>query len=312
MASQPGHDKETAGPSPACGSCTEPDCSAGKRRSGENDDEFKDRQLLESRLCRIWHKVVVLSGKGGVGKSTVAVNLAVALMLAGKKVGLLDVDIHGPSIPTMLGLEGEKLQGGADGLVPVEVGGLKVMSIGFFLNSQDDAVIWRGPLKMGVIKQFLKDVAWGDLDYLIIDSPPGTGDEPLSVVQLIGKLDGAVVVTTPQKVAAVDVRKSINFCRKLNVPVLGVVENMSGFACPKCGEVTTVFCSGAGRGIARDMLVPFLGSVPIDPMLAEACDNGQAFVQHFASTPTAKALLAIARPLIALEENDKHERKDKS
>lgn len=302
MASQPEHDKEAAGPSPACSSCAEPDCSATKRRSDESDEEFKDRQLLDSRLCRIRHKVVVLSGKGGVGKSTVAVNLAVALMLAGKKVGLLDVDIHGPSIPTMLGLEGEQLQGGADGLVPVEAGGLKVMSIGFFLNSQDDAIIWRGPLKMGVIKQFLKDVAWGDLDYLIIDSPPGTGDEPLSVCQLIGKLDGAVVVTTPQKVAAVDVRKSINFCRKLNVPVLGVVENMSGFACPKCGEVTTVFCSGAGREIARDMLVPFLGSVPIDPMLAEACDNGQAFVQHFASTPTAKALLAIARPLLALDD----------
>jgi ATP-binding protein involved in chromosome partitioning len=315
MASEPGHDKETAGPSPACGSCTEPDCSAGKRRSGENDEEFKDRQLLESRLCRIRHKVVVLSGKGGVGKSTVAVNLAVALMLAGKKVGLLDVDIHGPSIPTMLGLEGEKLQGGADGLVPIEVGGLKVMSIGFFLNSQDDAVIWRGPLKMGVIKQFLKDVVWGDLDYLIIDSPPGTGDEPLSVVQLIGTLDGAVIVTTPQKVAAIDVRKSISFCRKLNVPVLGVVENMSGFACPKCGEVTQVFRSGAGQEIARDMLVPFLGSIPIDPKVAEACDNGKAFIHHYASTPAAKAMLAMVQPLLALDDKKtetENERKDKS
>jgi ATP-binding protein involved in chromosome partitioning len=301
MASEPELDKEATGPSPACGSCSDPDCSAAERKKDEGDEEFKDRQLLESRLCRIRHKVVVLSGKGGVGKSTVAVNLAVALMLAGKKVGLLDVDIHGPSVPTMLGLEHEQLEGGADGLVPIEVGGLKVMSIGFFLNNPDEAVIWRGPLKMGVIKQFLKDVAWGDLDYLVIDSPPGTGDEPLSVVQLIGKVDGAIVVTTPQKVAAVDVRKSVNFCRQLKVPVLGIVENMSGFACPKCGEVTQVFRSGAGQQIARDMLVPYLGAIPLDPQLAEACDTGRAFVHHYASTPTAKVMLDLVQPLLTLE-----------
>jgi ATP-binding protein involved in chromosome partitioning len=294
--------EQNAGPSPTCGSCTEQDCSSAKRRSGENDEEFKDRQLLESRLCRIRHKVVVLSGKGGVGKSTVAVNLAVALMMAGKRVGLLDADIHGPSVPTMLGLEREQLQGGPDGLLPVEVGGLKVMSIGFFLNDPDEAIIWRGPLKMGVLKQFLKDVAWGDLDYLIIDSPPGTGDEPLSVCQLIGKLDGAIVVTTPQKVAAIDVRKSVNFCRQLKVPVLGIVENMSGFACPKCGEVTQVFRSGAGQEIARDMQAPYLGAIPLDPQVAEACDTGRAFVHHYASTPTAKAMLSVVRPLLALDE----------
>jgi len=294
--------EQNAGPSPTCGSCTEQDCSSAKRRSGENDEEFKDRQLLESRLCRIRHKVVVLSGKGGVGKSTVAVNLAVALMMAGKRVGLLDADIHGPSVPTMLGLEREQLQGGPDGLVPIEVGGLKVMSIGFFLNDPDEAIIWRGPLKMGVLKQFLKDVAWGDLDYLIIDSPPGTGDEPLSVCQLIGKLDGAIVVTTPQKVAAIDVRKSVNFCRQLKVPVLGIVENMSGFACPKCGEVTQVFRSGAGQEIARDMQAPYLGAIPLDPQVAEACDTGRAFVHHYASTPTAKAMLSVVRPLLALDE----------
>jgi ATP-binding protein involved in chromosome partitioning len=294
--------EQNADPSPTCGSCTEQDCSSAKRRSGENDEEFKDRQLLESRLCRIRHKVVVLSGKGGVGKSTIAVNLAVALMMAGKRVGLLDADIHGPSVPTMLGLEREQLQGGPDGLVPIEVGGLKVMSIGFFLNDPDEAIIWRGPLKMGVLKQFLKDVAWGDLDYLIIDSPPGTGDEPLSVCQLIGKLDGAIVVTTPQKVAAIDVRKSVNFCRQLKVPVLGIVENMSGFACPKCGEVMPVFCSGAGQEIARDMLVPYLGAIPLDPQVAESCDTGRAFVHHYASTPTAKAMLSVVRPLLALDD----------
>jgi ATP-binding protein involved in chromosome partitioning len=311
MASQPEPDKETTGSSPACGSCTKTDCSATQPRSGESAEDFKDRQLLESRLCRIKHKVVVLSGKGGVGKSTIAVNLAVTLALEGKKVGLLDADIHGPSVPTMLGLDGEHPQGGPDGLVAPEVGGLKVMSIGFFLQSPDDAIIWRGPLKMGVLKQFLKDVAWGDLDYLIVDSPPGTGDEPLSVVQLIGKVDGAIVVTTPQKVAAADVRKSVNFCRKLNVPVLGVVENMSGFACPKCGELTQVFRTGAGQQIAKDMLVPFLGAIPLDPQVAEASDSGRAFVHQYASTPTAKAMLTVVRPVLALEENDQPERKEK-
>jgi len=311
MTGKPEPDKETTNAAPECASCSDKDCAASARRKDETDEELKDRRLLASRLCRIRHKVVVLSGKGGVGKSTVAVNLAVALMMAGKRVGLLDVDIHGPSVPTMLGLEHEQLQGGADGLVPAEVGGLKVMSIGFFLNNPDDAVIWRGPLKMGVIKQFLKDVAWGDLDFLIIDSPPGTGDEPLSVCQLIGKLDGAIVVTTPQKVAAIDVRKSVNFCRQLKVPVLGVVENMSGFACPKCGEVTQVFRTGAGQEIARDMLVPYLGAIPLDPKVAETCDNGRAFVHHFASTPTAKALLAIARPLLALDDKKTEADKDR-
>jgi Mrp family chromosome partitioning ATPase len=257
------------------------------------DAEFEDRQALQSRLCRIRHKIVVLSGKGGVGKSTVAVNLAAALMLSGKRVGLLDVDIHGPSIPTMLGLERERVRGSEDGLLPVDVGGLQVMSLGFLLGHQDDAVIWRGPMKMNVIKQFLKDVVWGDLDYLIIDSPPGTGDEPLSVCQLIGALDGAVIVTTPQKVAAVDVRKSITFCRQLHVPVLGVVENMSGFACPKCGEVTQILPSGGGRRIAEDMNVPFLGAIPMDPKIAEAADSGRALLGQDSASPLARAMNEI-------------------
>jgi ATP-binding protein involved in chromosome partitioning len=284
-----------------CDICGDKECSAAQRKKGESDQDFQDRQVLESRLCRIRHKIVVLSGKGGVGKSTVAVNLAVALNLAGKKVGLLDVDIHGPSVPTMLGLEGEMLQGGGDGLQPIDMEGMKVMSLGFLLRNPDDAVIWRGPMKMGVIKQFLKDVTWGDLDYLIIDAPPGTGDEPLSVCQLIGKLDGAVVVTTPQKVATIDVRKSISFCRQLGVPVLGVVENMSGFACPKCGEVTQILRAGGGRQISEDMHVPFLGSIPMDPEIAAACDDGQAFVQYYALSPTAIIMQKIIEPLLALD-----------
>jgi ATP-binding protein involved in chromosome partitioning len=270
---------------------------------GQKEDraaaESRERQEIESRLGRIGHKIIVLSGKGGVGKSTVAVNLAAALMMEGKRVGLLDVDIHGPSIPTMLGLERATVEGQDGEMLPVDVDGLKVMSLGFFLRNQDDAVIWRGPLKMSVIKQFLKDVAWGDLDFLVIDSPPGTGDEPLSVCQLMGKLDGAVIVTTPQKVSAVDVRKSISFCRRLMVPVLGVIENMSGFACPQCGEITAIFQSGGGRRIAEDMGVPFLGSLPMDPEIAEACDSGQAFIRRYPASPTARIMREIIKPIIA-------------
>ena len=283
-----------------CSGCDNSDCAAQQRQPNEGDKEFAERQKLQARLCRIKHKIVVLSGKGGVGKSTVAVNLAAALTLAGKEVGLLDVDIHGPSIPTMLGLEGETIQGHEGELFPAEVGKMKVMSLGFFLQSQDDAVIWRGPLKMGAIKQFLKDVAWGDLDYLIIDSPPGTGDEPLSVCQIIGELTGAVIVTTPQKVAAVDVRKSISFCHQLKVPVLGVIENMSGFVCPHCGKTTDILKSGGGARMAKEMGVPFLGSIPIDPQIALACDEGKAFINAYANSPTAKIMQEIIKPIADL------------
>lgn len=276
-----------------CDTCGDSDCSAQKQKKEESPEEYADRRKLQATLCRIQHKIVVLSGKGGVGKSTVAVNLATALALNGLRVGLLDVDIHGPSIPTMLGLENEKLKGGPDGLFPVEFGGLKIMSMGFLLENSDDAVIWRGPMKMGVIKQFLTDVHWGDLDYLIVDAPPGTGDEPLSLCQLIQPLDGAIVVTTPQKVAAVDVRKSISFCKRLDVPVLGVIENMSGFACPKCGEVTQILPAGGGKKIATDMDVPYLGSIPMDPAIAQAADSGQAFIYHSSKTPTGEIMQKI-------------------
>lgn len=276
-----------------CDSCRDAGCSAKNRRQDESDQDYADRQRLEAKLCRIKHKIVVLSGKGGVGKSTVAVNLATALALNGLRVGLLDVDIHGPSIPTMLGLEGEILKGNEGDLPPLELGGMKIMSIGFLLRNPDDAIIWRGPMKMGVIKQFLTDVNWGDLDYLIVDTPPGTGDEPLSLCQLIGPLTGAVIVTTPQKVAAVDVRKSVSFCRRLKVPVLGIVENMSGFVCPKCGELTQILPEGGGHKIASDMNVTFLGAIPMDPALAHSGDSGKVFIYHFSETPTGKIMQGI-------------------
>ncbi len=276
-----------------CDSCGDSSCSAKSKRQGEKDQDHADRRRLQARLCRIQHKIVVLSGKGGVGKSTVAVNLATALALNGLRVGLLDVDIHGPSVPTMLGLENETLKGTEGELYPVECGGLKVMSIGFLLQNPDHAVIWRGPMKMGVIKQFLTDVNWGDLDYLIVDAPPGTGDEPLSLCQLIQPLDGAVIVTTPQRVAAIDVRKSISFCQQVHVPVLGVVENMSGFVCPKCGELTQILPEGGGRKIASDMNVPFLGAIPMDPNIAHSGDSGKVFIGHSSETPTGKILQDI-------------------
>jgi Mrp family chromosome partitioning ATPase len=217
-------------------------------------------------------------------------------------VGLLDVDIHGPSVPKMLHLEDAVLTATEDSMLPVETAGLKVMSIGFLLQNRDDAVIWRGPMKMGLIKQFLKDVAWGELDYLIVDSPPGTGDEPLSVCQLVKNPDGAVIVTTPQDVATADVRKSITFCRQLRLPVLGVIENMSGFVCPHCGTVTDIFKTGGGERMAREMGVPFLGRIPIDPAIGEAGDAGRPFVEGDRPTETAKAFQRIIAPILSLSE----------
>ncbi len=269
-----------------------------KQSPPHNLDEFLDQQALQKRLNRIQHKILVMSGKGGVGKSTVATNLAISLALAGKRVGLLDVDIHGPSIPKMLNLNAAaEVKNGA--ICPVEIAGLKIMSIGFTLRNRDDAVIWRGPMKMNIIKQFLKDVDWGDLDYLIIDSQPGTGDEPLSVAQLAAPVDGTLIVTTPQDVATADVRKSITFCSQLRLPVLGVVENMSGFICPACGTVTDIFKTGGGERMATDMNVPFLGRIPLDPAVGEACDTGKPFVSHGHGTETAKAFERVAGSVLA-------------
>jgi Mrp family chromosome partitioning ATPase len=260
----------------------------------------EEQQKINARMAQVKHKICVLSGKGGVGKSTVAVNLAAALADAGNKVGLLDVDIHGPSIPTMLGLGSATLISNADSVDPVCLGNLKVMSVGFLMQDEDAPFIWRGPMKMGVIKQFLGDVEWGELDYLIVDCPPGTGDEPLSICQLIEGADGAVIVTTPQQVAAVDVRKSLTFCQKLALPILGIVENMSGFCCPKCGEVVDIFQSGGGEKIATDFEVPFLGKLPIDPSIGKACDSGVPFIQSYSASETANILRQIIKPLVSL------------
>lgn len=252
----------------------------------------------------IRHKILVMSGKGGVGKSTVAANLAISLALQGRQVGLMDVDIHGPSIPKMLHLEDAEVTSVDGHIQPVQLAGVKMMSIGLLLRDRDAAVIWRGPLKMGAIKQFLEEVEWGELDYLIIDSPPGTGDEPLSVCQLAAPLDGAIVITTPQDVATADVRRSIAFCHQLDLRVIGVVENMSGFVCPHCGTVTDIFKSGGGERMAASMEVPFLGRIPIDPAIGASCDDGRPFVYHYNKSETAKAFAGITAPILALSDGE--------
>ncbi len=272
-----------------CKSCSDNSCSAKNVQPGERPEDFEVRQALKKRLCRISHKIIVLSGKGGVGKSTVAVNLATALFHTGKRVGLLDADMHGPSMPTMLKTGNVPIMTDGQSILPVQINGLKVMSTGFLSEQRDEAIIWRGPMKMSVIRQFLKDVDWGELDYLVIDSPPGTGDEPLALCQLIDDADGAIVVTTPQEVAAADVRKSVNFCRVLDLPVLGIIENMSGFVCPKCGEVTNIFNSGGGEKIAEEFHIPFLGKIPVDPAVGKACDEGTPYLHKGNRSETAKA-----------------------
>jgi len=251
--------------------------TAGVPEVGRQPDDEK----LRSRMTKIRHKIAVISGKGGVGKSLVTVNLAVALALKGRngKIGVLDADIHGPCVPKMLGLKGKRLQSGPPGVFPA-FGPLniKVVSMAFLLPSVDAPVIWRGPLKMGAIRQFLSDIAWGDLDYLLIDLPPGTGDESLSVIQLLPEMDGVIIVTIPSEVSQEVVKKAVTFARKMGVPILGIVENMSGVVCPHCGEQVDVFGSGGGEKVATDMGVPFLGSIPLDPRISKTTDAGAPFI----------------------------------
>jgi len=264
----------------------------GKKGKGDAVEEVD----IGERLRGVKHKLVVMSGKGGVGKSTVAANLAMSLAMHGKSVGIVDCDIHGPTIPKMLGVEDRMPTMSEKGMEPVPVPPrLKLMSMGFLISNRDSPVIWRGPLKMAAIKQFLGEVNWGELDYMIIDLPPGTGDEPLSVAQLLPTPDGAIIVTTPQDVALLSVRKSINFARALKMPVLGLIENMSGFTCPHCGKTMNVFGSGGGRKACMDLTVPLLGCIPLDPVIAETGDSGKPFVLESSGSPSVKAFDEIAR-----------------
>lgn len=276
--------------------------SCGSQSSCDADEKKQHTQaMLTARLSKIKYKIMVMSGKGGVGKSTVSVSLASALHSLGFTVGIIDADIHGPNIPKMFGLKQKGVLSDENGLLPFEAAeGLKVMSVGFLVRDDDDAVIWRAPVKHGMIEQFMSDVEWGELDFLIIDLPPGTGDEPLSVAHIIGKgnVDGAVIVTTPQEVALLDSRKSVTFARKLDIPIFGIVENMSGMACPHCGETVDLFKAGGGEKAADEMDVNFLGRVPIDPMVVVQGDSGKPYVLEVTDTPTAKAFKGIAENIL--------------
>ncbi len=261
-----------------------------------------DPMRLEQTLAQIQKKLVVLSGKGGVGKSTVAANIALSLAQRGMQTGLLDSDLHGPSIPKMLGMEKLVAAGTQERIVPPvhNKGYLKVMSVQFLLPNLTDSVIWRGPLKHAILSQFVGHTEWGPLDYLVVDSPPGTGDEPLSVIQTL-KPDYAVIVTTPQDIATFDVRKSLDFCRRLELPVAGVIENMSGFSCPHCGECTPIFGSGGGKQMAEEAGVRFLGQLPIDPRCVALADSGRTIVENDSDLPIGGELNSIVEKLMSLE-----------
>jgi len=276
-------------------------CSKKNNCTDPRKEMWEEQQRLKQNISKIKHKIAIISGKGGVGKSTVTVNLAVAFAMQGheNRVGILDADIHGPSVPKMLGLREQRLQ-----ILPARIIfpvsgplGIKEVSIDFLLPNDDSPVIWRGPLKMRAIQQFLADVLWGELDFLFVDLPPGTGDEPLSIMQLIPDMEGVVIVTIPSEVSQIVVKKAVTFARKLNIPVIGIVENMSGFVCPKCGAEVHIFRTGGGRKIAEELDVPFLGGIPIDPEICVDSDDGKPFIVRHPESPASKAFMDIVKKI---------------
>lgn len=290
----PGPESTLAGQGSACAGCPNQSICASTPKGPD-----PDLPLITSRLAGVQHKVLILSGKGGVGKSTFTTILAHAFATdPNETVGLMDIDICGPSIPKMMGVEDETIHVSNTGWSPVwATDNLGVMSVQFMLPSRDDAVIWRGPKKNGLIKQFLKDVEWGELDYLLVDTPPGTSDEHLSVNSYLREsgVDGAVIVTTPQEVSLLDVRKEIDFCKKAGILILGLVENMSGFVCSSCKHQNQVFKATAGgtKRLASETNVPYLGAIPLDPRIGMACDYGESFFDHFPDSPACRALQQV-------------------
>jgi len=290
---------EQAGKASACEGC--PNQAACASGAGKQVDPAIAQ--VQERMREVKHKILVLSGKGGVGKSTVSAQLAWTLASQGYSVGLLDIDICGPSAPRMLGVEGHEVRKSNFGWSPVYASeNLAVMSVAFMLQGRNDAVIWRGPRKNGLIKQFLTDVEWGPLDFLVVDAPPGTSDEHISICQYLTAcgVDGAVIVTTPQEMSLLDVRKEISFTAKVGVRVLGVVENMAGFACPSCKTTSDIFpaVTGGARAMSAEMKVPFLGSLPIDPLLLQSCEEGKCYVETHPTAPAVQPLLKLVDTLL--------------
>lgn len=273
-----------------------------KNKVRDREKEYEEQQnRIKAGMAKIKYKIVVLSGKGGVGKSTVAVNLAMALAWKGRPnlVGILDADITGPSIPKIIGVRKQHLASvGSSGIYPAMAPlGIKVVSMDFLLPSDETPVIWRGPMKSIAIRQFLSDVVWGRLEFLVVDLPPGTGDEALSIMQSISDIDGVVIVTIPSEVSQIVVKKAVTFTRQLNAPVMGVLENMSGFVCPKCGSETDVFQSGGGQKISDDLHIPFLGKIPLDPRICMDADKGMPFIVEHADSPAAKAFMEVVNKI---------------
>ncbi|XP_008207591.1 cytosolic Fe-S cluster assembly factor NUBP1 homolog isoform X2 [Nasonia vitripennis] len=297
----PGTQSEDAGKVSACAGCPNQNiCSSGATKLPD-----PGIALVKERLSSVKNKLLILSGKGGVGKSTVTslVSRALAAENPDRNVAVLDIDICGPSQPRVLGALGEQVHQSASGWSPVYIeDNLSLMSIGFLLNSSSDAVIWRGPKKNGMIKQFLSEVDWGTLDYLILDTPPGTSDEHLSAASYLKEagITGAIIVTTPQEVALLDVRKEIDFCKKVDIPILGVVENMSIFVCPKCKTSAEIFpaLTGGAKKMSDDLNVEFLGTLPLDPLLARCCDEGKNFLIEMPDSPTIVALNTIVQKIV--------------
>jgi Mrp family chromosome partitioning ATPase len=249
---------------------------------------------VSQRLASIKTRLAVMSGKGGVGKSTVAVNLAVSLAKRGFKVGIMDADIHGPNVPKMLGIEHKPPAGGPAGIIPpTNSDGVKAISMAFMLQNDDTPIAWRGPMKHGVVQQFMAEVLWGELDYLIVDLPPGTGDEPMSVAQILGPGLSTIIVTTPQDVALLDSRKSVLFAKSLGMEIMGIVENMSGLTCPHCNQIIDLFKTGGGEKAALELGIPFLGAIPIDPEVVQGGDKGTPALSTNGASPTSQAFKAI-------------------
>lgn len=296
----PGTQSENAGKANGCAGCpNQKICTAGLPKQPDPGIE-----QVKWRLASVKHKIIVLSGKGGVGKSTFSSTLSHGIALdEQKQVAVLDIDICGPSLAKIFGVENEQVHQSGSGWSPVYVeDNLSVMSIAFLLESEDNAVIWRGPRKNGLIKQFLRDVDWGDVDYLVMDTPPGTSDEHLSLVQYLGatQVDGAIIITTPQEVALLDVRKEIDFCKKVNLPIIGIVENMSGFVCPKCTHETKLFpaTTGGGEALASEFGLNFLGRLPLDPRLGWCCDEGKSFLREYPDAPLARCYREVVDKII--------------
>jgi len=295
----PGTDSELAGKSDACAGCDNREiCTSGATKLPDPALPF-----IKQRMLNVKRKILILSGKGGVGKSTFTAQLGWAFAAnEDVQTGIMDVDICGPSIPTILGIASEQVHSSSSGWSPVYVqDNLAVMSVGFMLPTSRDAIMWRGPKKNGLISQFLKDVDWGELDYLLVDTPPGTSDEHLSIVQYLKEsgIDGAVLITTPQEVALQDVRREIDFCRKVGIRILGLVENMSGFVCPGCKAESQIFkpSTGGAKRLAADMGIELLGAVPLDPRIGKSADYGISFLDEYPDSPASAAYLNIINRL---------------